>query len=49
MRTQRHTDEPDHHLMVSVAQLVLERQIVTLEVAGSNPVGHPTRQSELFI
>ena len=49
MRTQRHTDEPDHHLMVSVAQLVSERLTVNQEVAGSNPVGHPTRQNELFI
>lgn len=45
MLTQSHTEplsegEDHHHLMVGGARLA-ERQVVTLEAAGSNPVTHP--------
>lgn len=45
MSAQSHTELPSagddhHHLMVGGARLV-ERQVVILEAAGSNPVTHP--------
>lgn len=45
MLTHSHTELPSaggdhHHLMVRGARSV-ERQVVVLEVAGSNPVTHP--------
>ena len=48
MLTGRHTDadEAHHHLMVRGARLV-ERQVVALEVAGSNPVTHPKNSTSV--
>lgn len=53
MLTQSHTELPSagddhHHLMVGGARLV-ERQVVVLEDAGSNPVAHPKFESVSFI
>ena|GEM_PF-3517877 len=43
MLTTAHTDDEPHHHTYGVRSSVgLERLVVAQEVAGSNPVGHPT-------